>query len=151
MTSPIEAVIMKHVGAPALAAVFASVALGGICLIGIVFLGYGIQTELSQWMSDGAAAIVVGVVLFAVALLHVRHKSFSTTDGAPEEPVQASPRLAGSLLTSNLSAFARTAVIGVSARRPIAMLAIAVLAGAALLVLSDGENDSRTAHGRKLP
>lgn len=149
MTPPIEAAIMKHVGAPALAAVFAAIAFGGSCLIGVAFLAYGAQSELSRWMSGGAAAIVVGAVLLAGALFLVVRKISSTKDGAPQEQSASAPQSAGSILTSNIGQLARTAVIGISARRPIAMLAIAVVAGAALLVLSDGEKDARTANGRR--
>lgn len=149
MTPPIEAAIMKHVGAPAFAAAVAVIAVGGSCLIGIVFLAYGAQFELSRWMSQGAAAVIVGIVLFISSFLLVARKVLATKDRVPQEQVQTNSQSAGSLLSSNLNEFARTAVIGISARRPIAMLAIAALAGAALLVLSDGEKDARTANGRK--
>ena len=140
---------MKHVGAPALAAAFAAVALSGSCLIGIVFVAYGAQSELSRWMSDGAAAIIVGAVLLAGVVLLAMRKISSTKDGVPQERSGSAPQSAASLLSSNLSEFARTAVIGISARRPIAMLAIAAFAGAAMLLLPDGEKDARTANGRR--
>lgn len=149
MTPPIEAAIMKHVGAPAMAAAFAAVALGGSCLIGIAFLAYGAQSELSRWMSEGAAAIIVGAALLAGAVLLALRKVSSTKDGGSQERSGPGPQSTASLLSSNLSEFARTAVIGISARRPIAMLAIAALAGAGMLLLSDGEKDARTANGRR--
>lgn len=145
MAPPIEAVIMKHVGAPALAAIF----FGGTSLIGIAFLGYGAQFELSRWMSEGAAAIVIGAALLAGSLLAVARKAVAAADWVPQELVQPRPESASSLLSSNLSEFARTAVIGISARRPIAMLAIAAFLGAAMLAMSEGEKDARAAHGRK--
>ncbi len=140
---------MRHVGAPALAAVVAAIAFGGTCLIGIVFLAYGAQSELARWMSEGAAAIIVGVMLLASSLLFLVRRVLAAKDRVPPAQAQLSPQSAGALLSSNLSEFARTAVIGISARRPITMLAIAAFAGAALLALSDGEKDPRTANGRK--
>ena len=149
MTTPIEAVIMKHVGAPAMEAIFVAVAFGGSCLIGLAFLAYGAQSELSRWMSDGAAAIVVGAVLLVATFVLVVRAIGSKKEADPPEGSTKAPQSTGSILSSNLIEFARTAVIGISARRPIAILAISAIAGAAMLALSDGEKDARTANGRR--
>ncbi len=140
---------MKHVGAPALTAAFAGILLGGIGVSGAAFLGFGIQVELARWMSDGVAAILAGVLLIAapIALIIARTAPVKAELVSQDLP-RLKPETASSLLTSNLSQLARTAFIGMSARRPIAMLAIATAFGAALLIMSETEKEVRPANGR---
>lgn len=150
MTPPLDAVIMKHVGAPALAAAFTAIVLGGIFLIGIAFLVYGLQFELSRWMSGGVAAIIAGGAIISTALIFVAARSATArTDREQQELNQSKAETTSALLTSNLSQIAHTAVIGLSARRPIAMLGLAAAFGAVILMMSDAEKDTRQAHGRR--
>ena len=153
MAQPLQSAIMKHVGAPALMAVGTGAALAGSSLIGVAFLGYGVQSELSRWIREGAAAIIIGVALIAGSLILVAliaRKTEVATDRGSQDLVQPRSESGSSLISSNLSEFARTAVIGISTRRPIAVLAIAAALGAAMLVMSEFEKDARQPHGRKL-
>ncbi len=80
----------------------------------------------------------------------IARKTEVATDRGSQDLVQPRSESVSSLISSNLSEFARTAVIGISTRRPIAVLAIAAALGAAMLVMSESEKDARQPHGRKL-
>lgn len=145
---PLETVIMKHFGEPALAAVFAAIIFCLSSLIGLAFLSYGVQTELSRWMSDGAAAILVGLVLIAGSIFLIARNPAAAVVAQEPSQEQSKPHTAGSLITSNLNEVARTLVFGIFARRPIATLALAAFTGAVVLVLSTEEKDTKPVNGR---
>ncbi len=150
MMSPVEAVIMKHVGAPALGAAFAAILLSGMSLIGAAFLGFGLQAELSRWISEGLAFIIVGIVLITVPLIIIAARIRSVRTGHDvSESVQSKTETDKIFLTSNLSQLARTALIGLSARRPLATLAMAAALGAVVLIMSDADKGARPVYGPK--
>ncbi len=154
MAPPIKATLMKHVGAPAMTAVKTAVTFGGLAFIGVAFVCIGIQSELSRWMSEGAAAILIGATLLIGSYVFFGRNSETDTETATaaekidaREPDQAISKATSSIVSSKLNEVARTAFIGLVARRPITMLGVATAVGAAMLAV-EADKNTRAANGR---
>lgn len=145
---------MNRLSTHALVYVGVAILVGSFSLTGAALLGYGLQAELAQWMSGGAAAILVGGALVGapavfLAVRNANAKKRHSTD-APEEPnPQISATIAGSTLTSTVSAVARSMFIGLAARRPMAMLGLAALVGALVSIKPDAEKCTSSDQWRK--
>lgn len=141
--------MMNNFSAHILAYFGAAIFLGSFSLIGAALVGYGLQAELAKWMSGGAGAIMVGGVLIgAPAAFVVVRNAKDKKHGLPETG-EAKPQIAGSTVSAALSTLARTAFIGLAARRPIAMIGMAALAGAFISIKADAEMNASPDRQRK--
>lgn len=121
---------MNRTNARVLAFSGAALILGALTLAGIAMIGYGMQVELSKEIGASAAALVAGGVFLvppavAFAVVAVRGRAQLALKGAD--------------LGSTLNVLARTALLGVAARRPMATLGLAAIAGAALSSMAEAE------------
>ncbi|MEQ1930884.1 MAG: hypothetical protein ABL957_10165 [Parvularculaceae bacterium] len=139
---------MNNLSAHVVAYLGAAIFLGSFSLTGAALLGYGLQAELAKWMSGGAAAIVVGGVLIGAPAVFVLTRNANGKKHLPET-AEAKPQIAGSTISAALSALARTAFIGLAARRPIAMIGLAALAGAFISTKADAEMSASPDRRRK--
>lgn len=145
---------MNRLSARALAYASVALILGSLSLAGVALVGYGVQAELARAMSAGAAAILTGgvflafpAILFSVGAIRGRGRlapkvaDLSSSLGALARDAFNTPNglNLNSTLNSTLNVLARTAFIGIAARRPIATLGLAALAGAAISTMAESD------------
>lgn len=115
------------------------ITIGSLCLVGVALLGFGAHHELAKLMSEGLAALIVGAVFtFAPAgFLMVRnaHQEAQESEKSDHEKSEQGPLG----ISTNLAAVARTVLVGLAARRPMAVLGLAAVTGALILTKSERE------------